>query len=289
MLSATTHESSITKVDQLPAKSTPPFLELEITGFCQLKCVHCYSESGPDSGHGSMTATDWERVLDGAATAGVKTVQFIGGEPTLYPELRRLVRYALGKGIKVYVYSNLVHVTPDLWEIFSLPGVSLGTSWYTTNSGEHAKITRSLNSYARTKANIIEAIRRGIPLSAGIVQVTVGQDSARAEADLRALGVTSIRVDRARGVGRAARGRVPVVSELCGQCGRGRAAIGLDGQVTPCVLGRFLVAGNVKDAPLDDILESERWQQILASIPPLDACVTCTPADSNDCNPARKP
>jgi hypothetical protein len=55
------------------------------------------------------------------------------------------------------------------------------------------------------------------------------------------------------------------------------------------VLGRFLVAGNVKDAALDDILESERWQQILASIPALDACVTCTPADSNDCNPARKP
>ncbi len=90
------------------------------------------------------------------------------------------------------------------------------------------------------------------------------------------------------GVGRAARGREPAISELCGRCGRGRAAIGMDGQLTPCVLGRFLVAGNVKEAPLGDILDGERWRQIVASVPPLDACVTCTPADSDDCNPARK-
>jgi MoaA/NifB/PqqE/SkfB family radical SAM enzyme len=200
-----------------------------------------------------------------------------------------LARHALGTGLNVYVYSNLVHVTAELWELFSLPGVSLGTSWYSADPHKHAEITGSPTSYARTKANIIEAVRRGIPVSAGIVEVAPGQDTARAEAQLRALGVTKTAIDRARGVGRAADGQQPVTSELCGQCGRGRAAIGPDGQVTPCVLGRFLVAGNVKDAPLSDILVSERWQQIVASVPPLDACVTCTPADSNDCNPSRNP
>lgn len=29
----------------------PSFLELEITQFCQLQCVHCYSESGSHGGH----------------------------------------------------------------------------------------------------------------------------------------------------------------------------------------------------------------------------------------------
>ena len=62
----------------------------------------------------------------------------------------------------------------------------------------------------------------------------------------------------------------------------------MDGQLTPCVLGRFLVAGNVKDTPLGEILGSARWREILAAIPPQNACVTCTPADSNDCNPSRK-
>jgi len=95
--------------------------------------------------------------------------------------------------------------------------------------------------------------------------------------------------DRSRGVGRAARDAGPVTSELCGRCGKGRAAIGMDGQLTPCVLGRFLIAGNVKDTPLAALFAGQRWREIVAAVPPRDACVTCTPADSNDCNPSRKP
>ena len=71
------------------------FLELEITGRCQLACTHCYAESGPGGSHGSMTVADWERVITEARDLGVEAVQFIGGEPTLYPGLGRLIRYAL--------------------------------------------------------------------------------------------------------------------------------------------------------------------------------------------------
>jgi sulfatase maturation enzyme AslB (radical SAM superfamily) len=64
---------------QASPAAVPSFLELEIAGFCQLKCVHCYAESGPDGGRGTMTTGDWERVIDQAAAIGVKMVQFIGG------------------------------------------------------------------------------------------------------------------------------------------------------------------------------------------------------------------
>ncbi len=283
--------STITATESAAARTTradiPSFLELEITQFCQLNCAHCYSESGPHAGRGTMTAQDWERVIDQAAALRVETVQFMG-EPTLDPDLPWLVRYAQAAGLKVDVYTNLVHVTPELWELFSLPRVSLGFSWYSADPGKHAEVTGSRASHARTKANIREALRRHIPLRAGIVEVVEGQGIEEAKAELRALGVTSMRADRARGVGRAAGGKEPVISELCGRCGRGRAAVGMDGQLTPCVMGRFLIVGNVKDTALGDILGGDQWQQIVASVPPLDACVTCTPADSNDCNPSRK-
>lgn len=260
------------------------FLELEITGFCQLKCKHCYAGSGPEGDHGTMTVNNWERVIDDAHALSVDTVQFIGGEPTLYPELPRLVRYALGKGLKVDVYTNLVHVTPALWELFSLPGVSLGTSWYSADSDRHADVTASLGSHARTRANIAEALRRGIPIRAGIVEVVDGQDITTARDELLALGMTDVHIDRARGVGRAARG-IPDISELCGRCGSGRAAITLHGDLSPCVIGRFLIAGNVKDEPLGDILSGARWSEIVGSIPIQGVC---TPSDSNDCDPSRK-
>ena len=58
------------------------FVWLEITGKCQLECLHCYAESGPGGTHGAMTAANWRRVIDECADLGVEMVQFIGGEPT---------------------------------------------------------------------------------------------------------------------------------------------------------------------------------------------------------------
>lgn len=271
------------------APEIPTFLELEITQFCQLKCTHCYSKSGPHGGEGTMTPDDWEQVMDQAHALGVDTVQFIGGEPTLHPDIIRLARYGLGIGLNVDIYSNLVHVTPAMWDLFTTPGVSVGFSWYSADPGKHAEITGSRASHGRTKASIREAVMLGVTLRAGLVEITEGQDIDAAMAELRALGVTDMSADRSRGVGRAARGAAPEISELCGRCGKGRAAIGMDGQVTPCVLGRFLVAGNVKNTPLAEIFAGQAWHEILAAVPAVDACVTCTPADSNDCDPSRRP
>lgn len=64
-----------TTAGQAAGSAIPSFLELEITQFCQLQCAHCYSDSGPAGGRGTMTAVDWERVIDQAAVIGVRTVQ----------------------------------------------------------------------------------------------------------------------------------------------------------------------------------------------------------------------
>lgn len=273
------------------APAIPSFLELEITGFCQLNCVHCYADSGPHGGPGTMTTADWERVIDQAAAIGVKMVQFIGGEPTLDPGLPRLIRHALRTGLKVYVYSNLVRITPELWELFSQPGMFLGTSWYAADPAAHATITGSPASYERTRDHITEAVRRGIPVRAAIVEVTPGQDIDQAAAELRRLGVTDIRVRPSHGVGRAARDGVREdVAELCGNCGLDRAAILPDGQLVPCAIGRWLDCGNVREAPLAALLSGPAWQNTLSLVPRHDvnACAPdCPPAsDGNDCPPA---
>ena len=62
------------------ASDVPSLLELEITGLCQLRCGHCYADSGPHGGHGTMTAEDWEKIITQAAALGIRAIQFIGGE-----------------------------------------------------------------------------------------------------------------------------------------------------------------------------------------------------------------
>lgn len=228
------------------------FLWLEVTGRCQLRCRHCYADSGPAGDHGSMTTADWRRVLDEAVELGAGDVQLIGGEPTLHPDLPEVVRHALGRGLAVEVYSNLVRVTEPLWEVFSLPGVRLATSYYSADAARHDAIT-GRRSHDRTLASIHEAMWRGIPLRVGLVDVEDGQDIAGALAKLRALGIENVGVDRLRQVGRGARDQAPGVDQLCGHCAAGSLAISPYGEAWPCPLSRWLGVGNVLNASLADL------------------------------------
>ncbi len=271
------------------------FLELEITGRCQLACRHCYAESGPTVGHGTMSADDWCALLTEAASLGATRVQLIGGEPTAHPEFERLLGHAIRVGLAVEVFSNLLRVREHWWELFAHPRVSLACSYYSDTAAEHDRVTGRAGSHARTRSNITEAVRRGIPIRAGIIDLGDGpQRVEHAAAELRALGVANVSVDRMRGVGRGgqALGQRPSLSELCGRCGRDRAAISSYGDVWPCVLGRFLPAGNVHLQGLAEILAGPVWCGIIAAIPEPRASECdpdCKPASNGgDCAPAER-
>lgn len=256
----------------------PAFLWLEITGRCQLHCTHCYADSGPAGTHGSMTVADWRRTIDEAADLGVRTVQFIGGEPTLHPDLPALVGHAVARGLRVEVFSNLVHVTEEHWTAFRLPGVSLATSYYSDDPDRHAAIT-GRPSHARTRANIAEALDRGIPLRAGVIELDDGQRGEQAGHDLARLGVATIGYDRLRGVGRGARDGARSATQLCGRCGDRKAAVRPDGTVSPCVMSRWVTAGNLHEGTL---------AEATAGIPAARAALTeqgMPPPGSGSCDP----
>lgn len=275
------------------------FVWLEITGRCQLSCTHCYADAGPTGDHGAMTGDDWRRVIEQAAALGVGTVQFIGGEPTAHPELPALVEYALAAGVAVEVYTNLVHVTPQLWETFDAPGVQLACSYYSDRPDQHAAITGTAGSHARTRANIAEALRRSIPLRVGVVDLDDDQRAEQAIAELRGLGVEDIGYDRLRQVGRGVRSEQPSVDQLCGHCASGVLAISPSGEVWPCVFSRWLPVGNVRTAPLADILTGQAVADVrgelaasFAAVQPIDApCVPkmCNPQCGPRCGPACTP
>ncbi|MFF9398474.1 radical SAM protein [Streptomyces sp. NPDC014744] len=198
-------------------------LELEITGKCQLACSHCLSESSPQADQGSMTFEDWRAVICDAAALGIRTIQIIGGEPTVHPRWRDLTEHALSLGRHVEVYSNLYKVREEWWELFTHPAVTLATSYYSDDPAEHDRITGRSGSYVRTRCNIREAVTRGVTVRAGIVDVLPGQRVAEARAELRSMGVSRITVDRARAVGRSLLpGQAPTLEEMCGRCTRGR-------------------------------------------------------------------
>ncbi|MFF4220672.1 radical SAM protein [Streptomyces nondiastaticus] len=256
------------------------FTWLEVTGFCNESCDHCYADSGPKGTHGTMTVPDWTHVIDQLAEMGTADVQFIGGEPTLYPHLADLITYAHRAGLSIEVFSNMTYIRNGLWEVFKECNVRLATSYYSDSAAEHDGVTQLRGSHRKTRSNIQKAVDLGIPIRGGIVAVNADQRVGAAVTDLQNIGVGHVGGDRTRAFGRAGKGADPTVNDLCGHCALGQVAIGPEGNVWPCVLGRFITLGNVRETPLADIWNSTRTVEARAEIAAahgLKPAERCTP------------
>ncbi|HVM60973.1 MAG TPA: radical SAM protein [Verrucomicrobiae bacterium] len=83
-----------------------PIVVWNITRTCNLRCVHCYSDSYAQKYPGELTRDDAVRVIDDLAGFQVPAVLFSGGEPLTRPDLFELMEYAAGKGLRLTLSTN---------------------------------------------------------------------------------------------------------------------------------------------------------------------------------------
>ena len=251
------------------------FLWLEITPRCNLRCTHCYADSGPDRPlHDRMQRRDCMDTLSQAAALGCRSVQFIGGEPTMHPDLDALIEHADAEGFqRIEVFTNGVAITDRLKDVFVRYRVRLAFSVYAARPATHDAITLQPGSLVRTMGTIRWAIGAGLGVRAAIVAMDSNADQVDETREmLREAGVTEIRADGLRGVGR---GRVAIApesqfKELCGACGRDQLCVSADGRVYPCVFSRFCPVGDAADG-LDAVMRStelEAFRRTLRSSRP---------------------
>ena len=87
------------------SKSSHRILQIHVTRKCNLKCLHCYSSSGPDETE-ALEIEDLCQAITDAETLGYTFVTISGGEPFLYPELGRMLKHAKGLGLYTGVVTN---------------------------------------------------------------------------------------------------------------------------------------------------------------------------------------
>ncbi len=73
-------------------------LILELNSICNCDCVYCYLHNRKDKGMGSFEY--FKDKIKEFAAKGTKNIDFTGGEPTLYPYLRELIREARKQGFE---------------------------------------------------------------------------------------------------------------------------------------------------------------------------------------------
>lgn len=107
-----------------------PIVVWNITRRCNLKCVHCYSDSDARDYPGELSWEQCRAVIDDLADFGVPGLLLSGGEPLIHPRFFDLARYARERGLRLTISTNGTLITADiaarLREIgFAYVGISL--------------------------------------------------------------------------------------------------------------------------------------------------------------------
>lgn len=83
-----------------------PVVVWNITRRCNLRCVHCYSDSTSAHYDGELTLDQMVAVVDDLARYGVPALLLSGGEPMLHPQFFDIASYAVARGVRVTVSTN---------------------------------------------------------------------------------------------------------------------------------------------------------------------------------------
>jgi radical SAM protein with 4Fe4S-binding SPASM domain len=106
------------------ASQRKPIVVWNITRKCNLRCVHCYNDSGPDHTCDEVPADQARAVIDDLAGFGVPSILFSGGEPLMRADLFELIGHAVEKGLRAVISTNGTLISADTARTIKRLGVS---------------------------------------------------------------------------------------------------------------------------------------------------------------------
>jgi len=106
------------------ASERRPIVVWNITRACNLKCVHCYNDSGASKASDELSTEQAKAVLDDLVQFGVPSILFSGGEPLMRPDLFTLIGYVVERGLRAVISTNGTLITADIATQMKRHGVS---------------------------------------------------------------------------------------------------------------------------------------------------------------------
>jgi len=91
-----------------------PVVVWNMTRRCNLKCIHCYSNSADIDYPDELTTEEGKKLIDDLAAFGSPVILFSGGEPLIRKDLLELAQYATKKGMRAVISTNGMLITKDI-------------------------------------------------------------------------------------------------------------------------------------------------------------------------------
>ncbi|MBY3003817.1 radical SAM/SPASM domain-containing protein [Rhizobium leguminosarum] len=139
------------------------FLRIHLTERCNLSCVHCYADSGPNlKADGELSEQRWRELISEFAQLGGKRVLFTGGEALAYAGCDRLLRHSKDLGLHVTLFTNGILVPKFLDAIsdnvdevqVSIDGASSSTNDPIRGGGSFHKAVRAIDLLAERGVSV---------------------------------------------------------------------------------------------------------------------------------------
>lgn len=285
-------------------------VSLEITRACNLRCKHCYSDSGRQLTD-ELTVKEIKTVIDELASIGVLALTFTGGEPLLHPHIFELMEYARKKPLSVLLFTNGTLITPEIVEkLKKICVYKVNVSIDGPDGTIHDQFRGVDRAFEKTVKSVHLLQKAGISVQASMSVTKFNYNMVKKILGLiKGLGITSYKVwpitfsgrpggddifitpDEFREVVEALREvemeesgkekHVFTYSAKRENCGIGACtlAIKCNGAVTPCpVFGDGGVLGNVRTHTVADIWNSSALLNKLRSMSVFNTkeCKDCT-------------
>ena len=305
------------KDENLNVKYAMPlnFIWLELTSRCNNKCIHCYSESSKTINNDKLNLNDWKSIIKQGADLGCRNLQFIGGEPLLYKNIKDLIIFAQNQKYQfIEVFTNATLIDDNWVEFFSKYGINIATSLYSDNLQTHDRITQRVGSHKKTVSAIKKLIESNVKVR--VASILMKQNENEVNSLMKYLSTLHVNYrypDIVRPTGRGNnkellpktydRGKTNklfrtnyrsyIHNKNWNSCLAGKIVVTSNGNVYPCIFLRTESFGDIRITKLKDIIEKsaikECWSITLDKVEGCRkceyryACFDCRPlAQAND-------
>lgn len=229
LFAATRQKSRFRSASELPFPPRRLFYLIEITDACNLSCPVCYAEAGA----GNTTFADLDQVRRRALQVkadGGKWITLTGGEPTVHPDLEKIVRLLNREmGLSALIITNGVQIAEDpaLLPALKKAGLKKVQLQFDTFNDATSAIMRGA-ALVQQKLVAIERIRSA-GLRLGLVTTVCDRNISEARRILEFAGTLTPSLNTVLFQSLVPRGRFPesvrtvdreqIVAALCGPSG----------------------------------------------------------------------
>ena len=150
--------------NQLIKEFAPKWIAWEITGRCNLNCIHCRSSSSMEAAKGDLSTQEAKKLIDDISSFSSPVLVLSGGEPLLRSDLFEIAAYGSKKGLRMCIATNGTLINDKICQEMKKAGIKIVSLSLDGSTAEvHDNFRNQKGAFAGTLRGIEYLKKHGIP------------------------------------------------------------------------------------------------------------------------------